>query len=137
MTALAGARLHGMGISELDSVEEMLGKSVETMTDTELVTYIKTSMKQQSNLDLPVQGMRERSIMAGLKRTYGTDAGKIVKWVFQHHHGRKDGKPITYSIFSKNMKWWTDMMYLELQEAAQHEAANAVAVQGFYKLTDL
>ena len=35
------------------------------------------------------------------------------------------------------MKWWTDIMYLELQEAAQNEAANAVAAQGFFKSSDL
>ena len=122
---------------EMDSVEEMLGKSVEDLTDTEMVVYVKTSMKEINGLELPVQGQRERAIMAGLKRTYGRDAGKIIKWVFHHHHGRRDGKPITYSTFSKNMKWLTDQWYLELQEAAQHQASNDAAVQGFFKLTDL
>lgn len=122
---------------EMDSVEEMLGKSVENMTDTELVTYVKTSLREVNGLELPVQGMRERSIMAGLKRTYGPDAGKIVKWAFQHHQGRRDGKPITYSTFSKNMKWLTDIWYLELQEAAQRQAANVTAAQGFFKSSDL
>lgn len=122
---------------EMDAVEQMLGKQVEDLTDTELVVYVKTSMKEINGLELPVQGQRERAIMAGLKRTYGRDAGKIIKWVFQHHQGRRDGKPITYSMFSKNMKWWTDIMYLELQEAAQQQASNSAAVQGFFKLTDL
>lgn len=122
---------------EMDSVEEMLGKSVENMTDTELVTYVKTSLREVNGLELPVQGMRERSIMAGLKRTYGPDAGKIVKWAFQHHQGRRDGKPITYSTFSKNMKWLTDIWYLELQEHAQRQAANVTAAQGFFKSSDL
>lgn len=122
---------------EMDSIEEMLGKSVEDLTDTELVVYVKTSMKEINGLDLPVQGQRERAIMAGLKRTYGRDAGKIIKWVFQHHQGRRDGKPVTYSTFSKNMKWWTDILYLELQEAAQRQAANAEAAQGFFKSSDL
>lgn len=122
---------------EMDSVEEMLGKSVENMTNTELVTYVKTSLREVNGLELPVQGMRERSIMAGLKRTYGPDAGKIVKWAFQHHQGRRDGKPITYSTFSKNMKWLTDIWYLELQEHAQRQAANVTAAQGFFKSSDL
>ena len=125
------------GMREMDAVEQMLGKQVEDLTDTELVVYVKTSMKEINGLDLPVQGQRERAIMAGLKRTYGRDAGKIIKWVFHHHHGRRDGKPITYSMFSKNMKWWTDIMYLELQEAAQRQAANAEAAQGFFKSSDL
>ena len=47
---------------EMDSIEEMLGKSVEDLTDTELVVYVKTSMKEINGLDLPVQGMRERSL---------------------------------------------------------------------------
>ena len=122
---------------EMDAVEQMLGKPVYELSDNELVVYVKTSMKQVNNLELPVQGMRERSIMAALKRTYGPDAGKIVKWAFSRHQGRKEGKPVTYSTFSKNMKWWTDIMYLELQEAAQNEAANAVAAQGFFKSSDL
>ena len=122
---------------EMDAVEQMLGKPVYELSDNELVVYVKTSMKQVNNLELPVEGMRERSIMAALKRTYGPDAGKIVKWVFSRHQGRKEGKPVTYSTFSKNMKWWTDIMYLELQEAAQNEAANAVAAQGFFKSSDL
>ena len=122
---------------EMDAVEQMLGKPVYELSDNELVVYVKTSMKEINGLDLPVQGMRERSIMAGLKRTYGPDAGKIVKWAFQHHQGRRDGKPITYSTFSKNMKWWTDILYLELQEAAQRQAANVEAAQGFFKSSDL
>ena len=55
----------------------------------------------------------------------------------EHHQGRRDGKPITYSTFSKNMKWWTDILYLELQEAAQRQAANVEAAQGFFKSSDL
>lgn len=125
------------GMREMDAVEQMLGKQVEDLTDTELVVYVKTSMKEINGLDLPVQGQRERAIMAGLKRTYGRDAGKIIKWVFQHHQGRRDGKPVTYSTFSKNMKWLTDIWYLELQEAAQQQEANAAAAQGFYKFTEL
>ena len=122
---------------EMDAVEQMLGKPVYELSDNELVTYVKTSLREVNGLELPVQGMRERSIMAGLKRTYGPDAGKIVKWAFQHHQGRRDGKPITYSTFSKNMKWWTDILYLELQEAAQRQAANVEAAQGFFKSSDL
>lgn len=127
----------GASMYEMDAVEQMLGKPVYELSDNELVTYVKTSLREVNGLELPVQGMRERSIMAGLKRTYGRDAGKIVKWAFQHHQGRRDGKPITYSTFSKNMKWWTDILYLELQEHAQRQAANVTAAQGFFKSSDL
>ena len=123
--------------TDLDDAENTLGKPVDLMTDTQLVSYIKMSLKNYSDLNLPVQGQRERSIMAALKRTYGSDAGKIVKWAFYKHRGRKGATSITYSTFASGMKWWTDLLYVEMQEHLKSNATQGNSMNGFSSLADI
>ena len=99
--------------TDLDPVEEYLGKPVTAMTDQELVTYIKTYIRAVHEIELPVQGTPERSVMAGLKRTYGAaNAGRLVKWACRESIG---GEPINYFDFAKGRKWWTDRQFIAMQ----------------------
>lgn len=125
--------------TDLDAVENMIGKSVEQMDANELVTYVKTWTRAVYDLDLPATAHRERSIFSGLKRTYGNRAaGQIVKWPFWKYDGLRNGEHITYGMFSKGMKWLTDMWYLEMQEHVRREAKkDTVFSGGFAKLQDI
>jgi hypothetical protein len=113
-----------------DPIEELLGKCVTEMVDQELVTYARLSLKAWYDLDLPTTAQRERSIMACLQRTYGPDAGLVVKWALQH-------EPATYSMFSVGQKWRTDKWYVELQKHIKVQKANTTVVEGFSKLENL
>jgi hypothetical protein len=117
-----------------------MGKSVTAMNPMELVTYVKMWIKAVYEVDLPVSANRERFIFAGLRRTYGSEAaGRIVKWPFWKYDGRRGDEFITYSTFSKGMKWLTDIWYLELQEQVRREQKKPTteSVVGFGKLQDL
>jgi hypothetical protein len=103
-----------------DALEEYMGLPVERMTDLQLVSYIKLYMRVVHDLNLPVQGFPERSMMAWMRRTYHQDAPQIIKWVLWKHKGKPDGTPITYTWFSKGHKWRIDKVYLEMQQHRQH-----------------
>ena len=115
------------------------------MTDTELVSYLKLSMRQRHGISLPVDGNQERSVMAGLKRLYGPDAGNIIKWCLHRYNGVVDqgkmaGQVVTYTTFSRGMKWFTDRLYAELQQHRRHEAERQRlqrSAAGLSKLSDL
>lgn len=109
--------------SDQDPLEKYFKKSVQEMTPEDLVAYIKKYMSVVHSLELPVDPSipRERSVFRGLKNTYGEDAGLIVKWVFWKYQGMYDSKPIAYFDFQKSRKWWTDLMYQELQLQLQKE----------------
>lgn len=114
-----------MSFSDLDPVEEYLGKPVTAMTDQELVSYIKVYARAVHDLDLPVQGTPERSVMSGLRRTYGAaNAGRLVKWACRESIG---SDPVGYFDFAKGRKWWTDRQFVALQGHVKKEAADRSA----------
>ena len=93
-----------------------MGVRCEDMTPDQLVAYIK-SYQRAFGLDLRVEGTKERAVFRGLQRVYGAaDAGRIVKWAFYHYRGRFRDEPIGFFIFSRGNKWWTDKLYLEMQQ---------------------
>jgi hypothetical protein len=127
--------------SDLDAIEQTMGKPVASMSALELVSYVKTWIMAVYELDLPVTANRERYIFSSLIRTYGSEsAGRIVKWPFWRYDGkRSNGEFVTYSHFTKNMKWLTDIWYLELQENMKKEQkkASVGSSAGFSNLQDL
>ena len=118
-----------------------MGKPVTAMSAIELVSYVKTWLRAVYELELPVTANRERFIFSALIRTYGVQgAGRIVKWPFWRYDGkRSNGEFVTYSHFTKGMKWQTDIWYLELQEHLKKESkkTTTAAAAGFGKLQDL
>lgn len=129
-------------MKEMDPIEKLMDCRVADMTGSELATYIKTYLSARWDIEMPMDGLVERKTMEAFKRRYpGDRAGRIVQWVMLHHHGRKDGRYITTSVFSQKMKWWCDMMYLELQAHEQREAATQVGTEKltekFFDMSDL
>lgn len=124
--------------TDLDAVEEMMGKSVEGMTAHELVTYVKTWIRAVYGLDLPASPYREKAIFASLKRTYGDrQAGLLVKWPYWRYNGKRGTEYVTYNTFNKGMKWQLDLWYLELQKEMRRELNRDKASAGFAKLQDI
>lgn len=127
--------------SDLDMAEVTIGKPVTAMTDTELVSYLKLAVRHFQNIELAVDGTRERAVMAALKRTYGTRAGQIVKWACWRHGGQYRGEVLGHLSFAKGRKWFTDILDRELQQHIKAErdrdAVEAQAAAGFARLEDL
>ena len=128
-----------MAFSDSDPLEDDMGVRCQDMTADQLVAYIK-SYQQAFGLNLRVEGLKERAVFKGLQRVYGKDnAGLIVKWAFYHHKGRFRDEPIGFFMFSKGNKWWTDKLYLEMQEEqakARQRTATGVSL-GITSLADL
>lgn len=113
-----------MSFSELDPLEKLMKKRVQDMTPGDLISYITTYMKEVHEVKLVTDPSvpKERAVFRGLQKTYGQDAGLIVKWVFWKYQGKYDGKLINFLSFQKACKWWTDIMYTELQEQLKRES---------------
>lgn len=106
-----------MAFVDNDPLEDDMGVMCQDMTADQLVAYVK-SYQDAFGLNLRVEGLKERAVFKGLQRVYGTaNAGNIVKWAFYHHRGRFRGEPIGFFHFSKGNKWFTDKLYLEMQDA--------------------
>lgn len=101
--------------SEMDPVEEAIGKPVQDMNESELLQYLTTYVGALYDLDMKMDGLKEKSIFKGLKTLYGSQAGLIVKWAMYRHEGKKGEEPISPFDFSRGMKWYTDKLYTELQ----------------------
>lgn len=128
-----------MAFSDNDPLEDDMGVRCQDMTADQLVAYIK-SYQSAFGLNLRVEGIKERAVFKGLQRVYGkANAGNIVKWAFYHHKGRFRDEPIGFFMFSKGNKWWTDKLYLEMQEhlAKDRQRTTAGASLGVTSLADL
>lgn len=116
-----------------------MGVRCADMTPDQLVAYIK-SYQEAFGLNLRVEGLKERAVFRGLQRVYGkANAGNIVKWAFYHHRGRFRDEPIGFFMFAKGNKWWTDKLYLEMQDAVaqeRHRTAAGISL-GITSLADL
>ena len=126
--------------SDTDPLEEDMGVRCEDMTPDQLVAYIKSYQGVVYNLELKVEGIKERAVFRGLQRLYGRqDAGRIVKWAFYHHRGRFRDEPIGFFLFTKGNKWFTDKLYSELQEEMRKETSRTYqgASLGVRSLSDL
>lgn len=111
-----------------DPIEKYMDTRVEDMTPSEMATYMKLYLSNRYNIDLPLDGIKERKTFEAFKKRYPNGvAGRILQWVMMHHGGRKDGQYITSSVFSAAMSWWTDKMYLELQTHEQTQTRCAAA----------
>ena len=127
---------------EWDPIEKEIGKPVEEMTPAELVSYIVTYFKARYGIELTPDWLIDRKILESFQKRYGKEkAGRIVQWVMIRKGGKKDGKYITFTIFSKGMKWWTDIQDLEVQEDIRNRQKKAetdqVTDEGFFSLDDL
>lgn len=128
-----------MSFSDADPLEQDMGVMCADMNPDQLVAYIK-SYQEAFGLNLRVEGMKERAVFRGLQRVYGpANAGNIVKWAFYYHKGRFRDEPIGFFMFSKGNKWWTDKLYLEMQEALAKERQRTAtgASLGITSLADL
>lgn len=127
-------------MDELDPIERQFGKSVMVMTASELLSYIKEYFNAYG-VDLVVDDMVDRKTLEAFQLRYTRGrAGQIVQWVMLRRRGRKDGRFITPSIFSKPMKWWTDEVWMEIQadrECERRTAASEVVFADMRSLIDL
>lgn len=124
--------------SDKDALEKYFNKTVTEMTADDLISYIRKYMQVVYEIELAIDPSvpRERSVFKALKKTYGDDAGLIVKWVFWKYKGVYEGRQINYFSFQKSQKWWTDQMYTELQlqlnrEKKKSEKTEKVGWTGF------
>lgn len=128
-----------MSFSDADPLEQDMGVMCQDMTPDQLVAYIK-SYQAAFGLNLRVDGIKERAVFRGLQKLYGkANAGNIVKWAFYHHKGRFREEPVGFFMFSKGNKWWTDKLYLEMQESMAKDTRRTTtgASLGVTSLADL
>lgn len=107
---------------DLDPIERLMDKPVTQMGPAELVSYVKTYQREVHGIDMPTDELIDRKIMEAFINRYPEGmAGKIVQHLMLVHQGRKGSSLVTPTVFSKGMKWWTDTLYMEVQERDKRE----------------
>lgn len=108
-----------MTLLQRDPVEQMLGKDVQSMDVHDLLVYSQEKFKARFGYALVIEGYPENGVLRRLVRLYKTDAGLMIKWVFEKHDGlwKTRDKTNKFSVmwFQTRFKWWTDQMYAEVQ----------------------
>ncbi len=114
---------------DADPIEDYLSTRVEDMTEWELVSYLQNAIKALFGITLVAHGHAERAIFIRLATTYGkADAARIVKWVVWRHFCRDNvgGNFVQFTSFASGRKWWTDLMYSEMQAQVLRETTPVV-----------
>jgi len=109
-------------MKERDPIEKFMDTDVEEMMASELVTYMR-KYHAAFGFDMPVHEHASRKTMQAFKDRYPNGkAGKIVQHAMLVLGGVKDGERITPAQFAKSMTWWTDKLWLAVQEREKTEA---------------
>lgn len=113
-------------LTQKDEFEQQLHKSVKQMEPSELLDYIQLQFKSKFGYELPVEREREVSMLKRLKKTYGADAGYILKWYFEHHGGEstyRSGRVHKFKMswLAASQKYWLDELFEEVQEQKMKE----------------
>lgn len=104
-----------MSFDQSDFGEDLLGKSVKNMSGDDLLPYAVAMHKEYLGFRLIIDPVKDRAVMRWLKKTYGEEAGEMVKWMFFQHGGKLDnGETFTTTWFNSNHKWWIDQIYSEM-----------------------
>lgn len=126
--------------ADQDPLEEDMKILVEDMTADQLVAYLRDyQIHGPNHVTLKLDGIEYRR-MQWLIDVYGQpDAGRIIKWICYHHHGKADGQVITHRRFNSKMKWWVDKMHIEMQQALAKDERKAEkkSFAGFATSSDL
>lgn len=106
---------------DMDPVEQHMHKRVELMEANELFDYFETWYEGLFGEKLRSDRPSEMSIFKRFKKTYGPDAGRIIKWFFFKHgglHTQRTGKKVKFKIswLSRSKKHWQDEMLEELRD---------------------
>lgn len=121
--------------TEQDPVEQMMGKKVEVMEPRELFDYFEAWFEGLFERKLPQDREREMSYFKYLKRVYGVNAGRIIKWAFFKYGGeRTDAQgrktKIGPSTWGTSQKWWHDQLLDEMLTQVNKERKSKKASAG-------
>lgn len=124
-----------MIFSDTDAGESLLGMSVEKMGAEELLPYCIAMHKDILGFKPAIDLHKDKAVLRWLRKTYGEDAGRIVKWTFFKYNGEVDGETFAVTWFNRGHKWWIDQMYSEMKLATTQRAR--IQPTGFMSAKDL
>jgi hypothetical protein len=101
--------------SDIENPKEL---DLSIATGSQLLDYFLKRFKEAHGYDYVVDKEYDRSTFDLFRDRYGTDAGHMVRILFDNHNGKlsaTDGV-ITVKAFARGAKWLQDMLYFDLQE---------------------
>lgn len=97
-----------------------------------LLHYFLNRFKEVHGYPYKPDYVKELKIFESFKSRYGSDAGHMVRVLFDNHQGKlaETNGVITPTAFTKNAKWIQDMLYCEVQEeqkkTVKHESSEGL-----------
>ena len=114
--------------TELDPIEEMIGKSLERMAPGQLARYVTYYQREANGIQLvDPPTVRETAIFKSLQNEYGKErTAALIRHVFLEEGGRMEVRKgekeyIAHRHFTTAMRWWTDKLDIALQVEAKDD----------------
>lgn len=114
--------------TELDPIEEMIGKPLEQMAPAQLARYITYYQREANGIQLTdPPTVRETSIFKSLQNEYGKErTAALLRYIFLQEGGRMEVRKgekeyIAHRHFTTAMRWWTDKLDIALQVEAKDD----------------
>ena len=114
--------------TELDPIEEMIGKPLEQMAPAQLARYITYYQREANGIQLvDPPTVRETAIFKSLQNEYGKErTAALIRHVFLEEGGRMEVRKgekeyIAHRHFTTAMRWWTDKLDIALQVEAKDD----------------
>lgn len=118
--------------TELDPIEEMIGKSLEQMAPAQLARYITYYQREANGIQLvDPPTVRETAIFKSLQNEYGKErTAALIRHVFLEEGGRMEVRKgekefISHRHFTTAMRWWTEKLDVAVQAKVQRKASVA------------
>ena len=109
-------------MTDLDPIEEMIGKPLEKMAPGQLARYVTYYQREANGIELTdPPTVRETSIFKSLQKEYGKDrTAALFRHIFLKEGGRMEvtrgqQEYIAHRHFSTVMRWWTEKIDVSLQ----------------------
>ena len=128
-----------MTFRDMDAIEQKMGFRVEMMDPKQLFDYNAMWYERMFRRKLPQDRVRELSLYRRFKKVYGSDAGRISKWIWYHYkgEGKTDGR-FQSNWYRANLKWWHDKLLEEVRLELESTSVESLKAQkGFTTAKDL
>jgi len=103
---------------------------LEKVTPRELLIYFANRFKETQGFEYTVDWVKEMGIFKAYIERYKTDAGPMVRLLFDKYNCVLNGQVMTATAFAKGSKWIQDKLYIELHQDIIKESEPQPSVEG-------
>ncbi len=129
-----------MSFEDWDFGEEHLNQSVNELTPEQMFVYGYEMFRETFGYTMSRNYVKDIAILKKFKKTYGKEAGKLLKWMFYRHNGTCDGQVFSFTWLASGRHWWVDQELHKMKENLGEIKTRRIPKQtkvGFMSVADM